>query len=310
MTKNPKPERHKLTILSSKKPIFRFFQNRSLFVKQKISCSEQQNEIRSVWKKQNEKRSVLEKDVSTLVECSLDELNDCSPIAVNLEIINIPESFASADEIFVYRDMTGIVEQNKMLSQSFHNGQSLTMEAPVIGKNFYTPGINQSDVVQRLNNDFCKQIINNKVLDVAPEVIKYCVGLDNVVGMADYVDLPVVVDSEVAIGSSDQIQSKHKLKVFEFPSRNSEQSTSTLWTQKWVGAPGNWINFEHRRYLVAAPLFPQNLTIERRFVAVLPGQYQILAVDKAGNHIGKLKVKTENIDENYERVARKVMLGE
>lgn len=244
------------------------------------------------------------------VECSLDELNDCSPIAVNLEIINIPESFASADEIFVYRDMTGIVEQNKMLSQSFHNGQSLTMEAPVIGKNFYTPGINQSDVVQRLNNDFCKQIINNKVLDVAPEVIKYCVGLDNVVGMADYVDLPVVVDSEVAIGSSDQIQSKHKLKVFEFPSRNSEQSTSTLWTQKWVGAPGNWINFEHRRYLVAAPLFPQNLTIERRFVAVLPGQYQILAVDKAGNHIGKLKVKTENIDENYERVARKVMLGE
>ena len=70
MTKNPKPERHKLTILSSKKPIFRFFQNRSLFVKQKISCSEQQNEIRSVWKKQNEKRSVLEKDVSstTLVQ--------------------------------------------------------------------------------------------------------------------------------------------------------------------------------------------------------------------------------------------------
>jgi hypothetical protein len=244
------------------------------------------------------------------VQCYEDELQDCAPVGITLEKITLPDSLAQADEVFVYRDMSAVVEQNKILSQSFHNGEALIRQTPVSAKNFYVSGINQMDVVQRLNTDFCVSIIEGKVKDVAPEVKKYCEGLNEVVGMAEYLELPVLVQNEEAEGTSEQVKAPRAMKVFQFPSKDVSAQTSAQWSQRWVGAPGNWINFTHRRYLVAAPMFPKNLATEKRFVSVLPGQYRILGVNAEGNAIGQTTVRTENIDENYERIARKVVLGE
>ncbi len=244
------------------------------------------------------------------VKCKEDLFDGCEPVVVNLEKISIPEDLAQSDEVFVYRDLTSIVEQNKILSQSFHNGQALIKETPISAKNFYVPGLNQMDVVQRLNTDFCNSINGGSVRDVAPEVAKYCSGLSRVIGMAEYIELPVEVENERTEGTSDQVRSSKAMKVFQFPKDDSQGQAANQWSQRWVGAPGNWIDFSHRRYLVAAPLFPRNIPPEKRFVAVLPGQYRILAVNSEGSAVGQAKVRTENIDENYERIARKVVLGE
>jgi hypothetical protein len=244
------------------------------------------------------------------VKCTEDELGECAPVAVFLEKIEIPEKFAEAEEVFVYRDMSSVVEQNKILSQSFHNGQALIKQTPASAKNFYVPGINQFDVVQRLNTDFCDSITSGKVGDVAPEVAKYCESLSEVIGMAEYLELPVFVENENAEGTSEQVPSGKPMKVFQFPRTDAQSSSQALWHQRWVGSPGNWIDFSHRRYLVAAPLFPKNISPEKRFVAVLPGQYRLLAVNSDGNAIGQTMIRTDNIDENYERVAREVILGE
>jgi hypothetical protein len=206
--------------------------------------------------------------------------------------------------------MSSVVEQNKILSQSFHNGQALVQQSPISAKNFYVSGMNQMDVVQRLNTDFCRTILDSKVKDVAPEVQKYCEGLREVVGMAEYLELPVVVQNEDAEGTTEQVKAPRAMKVFQFPSKDSSGVTSAQWSQRWVGAPGNWINFTHRRYLVAAPMFPRNIREDRRFVSVLPGQYRLLGVNTEGNAVGQTMIRTENIDENYERIARKVVLGE
>jgi hypothetical protein len=198
----------------------------------------------------------------------------------------------------------------RLLSQSFHNGEALIKETPISAKNFYVPGLNQMDVVQRLNTDYCNSINDGSVRDVAPEVAKYCSSLSRVIGMAEYLELPVEVENERAEGTSDQIRFSKTMKVFQFPKDDAQGQAANQWSQRWVGAPGNWIDFSHRRYLVAAPLFPRNISPEKRFVAVMPGQYRILAVNSEGNAVGQAKVRTENIDENYERIARKVVLGD
>lgn len=244
------------------------------------------------------------------VVCSADESSQCAPVVVNLERIEIPNEFAEAKEVFVYRDMSAVVEINKVLSQSFHNGRALIKETPVGDKNFYVPGVNQPDVVQRLTNDYCVPILRGQVSDVAPEVRDYCNSLSEVVGMAEYVELPVVISNEVSEGSTDQVRSTRTMKVFDFPKNTEKGKFSAQWSQRWVGAPGTWIDFTHQRYLVAAPLFIQNIHPTKRFVSVLPGQYQVIANGAGGELIGQKTVRTENIDENYERIARKVMLGE
>ncbi|MEY4616657.1 MAG: hypothetical protein RJB66_1617 [Pseudomonadota bacterium] len=244
------------------------------------------------------------------VVCAPDELSQCAPVVVRLERIEIPKEFTNASEVIVYRDMTSVVEINKALSQGFHNGRALIKQTPIGYNNFYLPGVNQPDVVQRLTNDYCVPILRGQVSDVAPEVRNYCDSLSEVVGMAEYVDLPVVIHNELSEGSSDQVKSSRTMKVFGFPKNTDKGRLFSQWNQRWVGAPGTWIDFKHQRYLVAAPLFLQNIPAGKRFVSVLPGQYQVLASGSQGEVIGQKTVRTENIDENYERVARKVMLGE
>lgn len=244
------------------------------------------------------------------VECNPDELSNCAPIRLNLEKITIPDEFGTAERVIVFRDVSSKVEGNKILSQGFHNGKALIKQTPIDSKNFYVPGINQSDVVERLTNDYCVPILKGKVKDVAPEVLKYCRSLSEVIGMAEYVELPVVIENDVVEGSSDQVKSYRKMKVFDFPAESQRGRNQNQWSQRWVSAPGTWIDFTHRRYLVSAPLFPQNISADRRFVAVLPGQYQMLAFDSQSNIIGQKTIRTENIDENYIPIMRKVILGE
>lgn len=238
------------------------------------------------------------------LKCTEDENGECGVVAVNLEKIVVPEEMAQADEIFIYRDLTAVVEKNKILSQSYHNGRPMIQQTPISAKNFYLPGVNQFDVVQRLTVDYCVPILKGKVSGVAPEVKKYCQSLSEVVGMAEYVDLPVVVNDDNFEGTSDQARAQRSMKVFEFPANNDRGRYTMTTNQRWVAAPGNWIDFAHRRYLVAAPLFPMNLIPEQRFVSVLPGQYQILALDKEGKPISQKTIRTQNIDENYDRIWR------
>lgn len=215
------------------------------------------------------------------VKCEPLDEGECAPQVLSLKKIFLSEKISQASVVVVTRDISQDIEQNKFLADQFYNGHSLFKEAAYGTWGFYLPGVNQFDVVQRLKNDFCFKLDRNEK-DISPEVLDYCLSLRDGLTLEQFENLPVAASLFNAEGTNDQVDALRSLKLFNFKMKPTNQSPLGEWTQSWITKPGAWLEFPQRPYLVASPLFPQNLSREKQFVSVLPGAYKITGLNEKG----------------------------
>lgn len=214
------------------------------------------------------------------------EVSTCTPIVIKLPGFSLPEEYSNAHSVLIYRDLTKPDEQRKILNHDFYLGNSFLQQAPTSSsdKSFYLVSGNQIDMVQRMNLDYCLDVVKNKSTlsknGLFPDAIKSCQSFKETLSLKNI---------------TAQVTSFSKLSIYRFPYVDKTKTYSNLsehplvvgeWTQRWISAPGSWITFTHRRYLVAAPMFLGTTPRTKQFVSVFPGDYLILALDGNGKPIG------------------------
>lgn len=213
-------------------------------------------------------------------------VSGCAPIVIKLSGFSLPEEYSNAHSVLIYRDLTKPDEQRKILNHDFYLGNTFLPQASSTSsdKSFYLASGNQIDMVQRMSLDYCLEVVKNKSSlsknGLFPDAIKNCQSFKETLSRKSI---------------TEQVTSFSKLNIYRFPFVDKAKSYSSLsdhplvtgeWTQRWISAPGSWITFTHRRYLVAAPMFLGTTPRTKQFVSVFPGDYLILALDGNGKPMG------------------------
>lgn len=210
----------------------------------------------------------------------------CAPLVVKLSGFSLPEEYSHAHSVLIYRDLSKPDEQQKILNHDFYLGNAFLPQASSTSsdRSFYLASENQIDMVQRMSLDYCLEVVKNKsslskTAGLFPDAIKNCQSFKDTLALKNI---------------TAQVKNFSKLNVYRFPFVDNYKTYALSdhplvtgeWTQRWISAPGSWITFTHRRYLVAAPIFPGTTPREKQFVSVFPGDYLILALDGSGKPMG------------------------
>lgn len=164
-----------------------------------------------------------------------------------LEKIAVPAS-VKGTKIRVYRDLSTLVEQNKIyMTMFFMNRHFFRLDKNNFG-DLYLTGSWERDFVQRFTYDACPRL-KSFGEDVALAAKSVCAAWNSATRPIDLREL------------------------YDF----GEDSTLK---EMWVTYPGDVIPSQHPRYLVSAPLTSAD------FVSVFPGSYRFLAETKGAKSVG------------------------
>jgi hypothetical protein len=159
---------------------------------------------------------------------------------LRLEKLRVPSEIKSG-RVRVYRDFSRLVEQRKIYLAMFSmNRHFFRLDSSNFG-DYYLAGSWEREVVQKFTYDFCPKL---HLMGEVPETAKQvCQAWNRATQPIDLRDL------------------------FNF-------SGDGTFAEMWVTFPGDVIPSMHGRYLVAAPMTPED------FVSVFPGSYRFQAEGK------------------------------
>lgn len=163
-----------------------------------------------------------------------------------LEKLTVPAS-VKGTKIRVYRDLTTLVEQNKIyMTMYFMNRHFFRLDKDNFG-DLYLTGSWERDYVQRFTYDACPRL--SAFGDVEISAKRVCAAWNSAKTPSDLLELFNFADDGTMV-------------------------------EYWVTYPGDAIPSKHPRYLVSAPMTTTD------FVSVFPGSYRFLGDVKGSRSVG------------------------